>query len=73
MSVVYAMNTQSILKYLIHLMLTGLLLGSVMLSLVLIRFFIFPDKSEGGREIQEWCAEYMPGASHSACTAEMGW
>ena len=67
------MNTQSIVKYLIHLILTGLLLGSGMLSLVLIIFFIFPDNSNEGRQIKEWCAEYMPEASRSECFAETGW
>ena len=73
MPAVNATHTQSVLKYLIHLILTGLFLGSGMLSLVLILFFIFPDNSDEGREIEQWCSEYMPNASRSKCTAEMGW
>ena len=66
-------KTHAVVKYLRSLVLTGLLLCSGMLSLVLIIFFIFPDNSDEGRQIKEWCAEYMPDASRSECTAEMGW
>ena len=66
-------RTHAVMKYLRNLILTGLFLGSGMLSLVLIIFLIFPDNSDEGRQIKEWCAEYMPEASHSECFAETGW
>ena len=72
MSEVNAAKNQSFLNYVKHLIFTGLLLGSVYL-LAFILFFIFIDNSEEGREIEEWCSEYMPNASRSECTAEMGW
>ena len=73
MLAVNATHARSVLKYSIHLILTGLFLGSGMLSLVIILFFIFPDNSDEGREIEEWCFEYMANASRRECTAEMGW
>ena len=68
-----AINTEPLKQYLRNLILTGLFLGSGMLSLVLIIFLIFPDNSDEERQINEWCAEYMPEASRSACFAETGW
>ena len=73
MFVINTIKTHTPVQYFRNLILTGLFLGSGMLSLVLIIFFIFPDNSDEGRQINEWCAEYMPEASRSECFAETGW
>ena len=73
MLIINGTRTHAVVKYFRNLILTGLFLGSGMLSLVLIIFLIFPDNSDEERQINEWCAEYMPEASRSACFAETGW
>ena len=56
-------------------LLTVIFLGvcAFIILIVLVVFLIFAYGSGEVREHAEWCAEYMPEASHSECAAEAGW
>ena len=49
------------------------ILGLCTLSIFLVVFLIFANNSGEVREQAEWCAEYIPEATHSECAAEAGW
>ena len=63
----------TVLKDLFRGMLTIILLGLCTLSIFLVVFLIFANNSGEVREQAEWCAEYIPEATHSECAAEAGW
>ena len=63
----------TVLKDLFRGMLTVILLGLCTLSIFLVVFLIFANNSGEVREQAEWCAEYIPEATHSECAAEAGW
>jgi hypothetical protein len=49
-------------------MLIGLIMG-----FLAVLFLIFENvETEESKEVQKWCAEYMPGLSVRACRAEAG-
>ena len=60
MLAVNAKHSRSVLKYSIHLIHTELFLGSGILSLVMILFFIFPDNSDEGRELKNGVLSICP-------------
>ena len=66
-------STPPVLKNIFVGLLTVLFLGaSVMITFFTI-FLVVVDGSEETRQEREWCAEFVPEATHSECYAKMGW
>jgi len=54
-------------------LLTVILLGVCVFSILIVVVIVVANNSGEMREKAEWCAEYMPEVSRSECKTEAGW
>ena len=68
-----ALTVPTVAKDLFRGLLTVIFVSVCVFSILIVVVVVVANNLTKTREKAEWCAEYMPKASHGECTAEAGW